>query len=154
MKTLAYLLLLGLFVGTPMALAQDDVAPEETEETSPAEPEVDVKALKKAANRYWSTKMNRMKKTVTLLKKVKDKKSSKKVAKSIEKLCKKENPKPEDSEYMQAAENRFAMHIDRFNTQIDEEIERIEELGSSAMGGNPEVAMTDELKAAINKARQ
>ena len=90
MKPLAYLLLFGLFAGTPMVFAQEDAEPETTE-SAEAEPEVDEKALKKAANRYWSTKMARMKKAVSALKKVKDKKSAEKTAKSLAKLCKKEN---------------------------------------------------------------
>lgn len=155
MKTIAYLLLLGLFAGTPLVFAQDDAEPETTEETA-AEPEVDVKALKKEANRYWSVKMARMKKAATTLKKVKDKKSAKKAAKSIEKLCKKENKRPEDSEYMDAAEKRFMIHIEKIEAQLDDEIDRIESLGGSAMGygGSSEKAMTDELSAAIKKVRE
>lgn len=154
MKTIAYLLLLGLFVGAPMTFAQDDAAPETTEETA-AEPEVDVKALKKEANRYWSTKMARMKKTASALKKVKDKKSAKKATKTIEGLCKKELKKPEDSEYMDAAEKRFLMHIEKLNEQIDEEVERIKGIGDSSNWSAPaEKVMTPELEAAINKVLQ
>ncbi len=154
MKTIAYLLLLGLFVGTPMVFAQDDAAPETTEETA-AEPVVDQKALKKAANRYWSTKMARMKKTASVLKKVKDKKSAKKATKTIEGLCKKELNRPEDSEFMDAAEKRFSMHIDKLNEQIDEELERIDGISDYSNGGNQsDPVMSPELKAAIDKVRQ
>ena len=85
MKTIAYLLMFGLILGTPMIYAQDDAEPEKTEEVSEeqAEPEVDVKALKKAANKYWSTKMARKKKAVAILKKVKDEKSAKKAGKNL-----------------------------------------------------------------------
>lgn len=151
MKPLAYLLLFGLFAGTPMVFAQEDAEPETTE-SAEAEPEVDEKALKKAANRYWSTKMARMKKAASALKKVKDKKSAEKTAKSLAKLCKKENKKPEDSEFMAAAEKRYQMHISRLEEQIDEQVQRIEELSDTAMGTSSESVMTDALKQAIDKA--
>lgn len=151
MKPLAYLLLFGLFAGTPMVFAQEDAEPETTE-SAEAEPEVDEKAQKKAANRYWATKMARMKKAASALKKVKDKKSAEKTAKSLAKLCKKENKKPEDSEFMAAAEKRYLMHITRLEEQIDEQVQRIEELSGTAMGTSSESVMTDTLKQAIDKA--
>ena len=121
MKTIAYLLMFGLILGTPMVYAQDEAEPEKTEEVTEeqAEPEVDEKALKKAANKYWSTKMARKKKAVGILKKVKDEKSAKKAGKNLAKLYnltgkKKDAPKPEDSEYMEAAEKRFQSHIEAY----------------------------------------
>ena len=162
MKKIAYLLLFGLVFSTPMVFAQDDAEPEKTEEVSEekAEPEVDVKALKKAANKYWSTKMAKKKKAASILKKVKDEKSAKKAAKSLTKLYnlsgkKKDDPKPEDSEYMDAAEKRFSSHIEKLDEAIDEEVERIEELGSSAMGtsSNDDI-MTDELRKGIEAAKK
>lgn len=162
MKAIAYLLVFGLILGTPMVYAQDDAEPEKTEEVSEeqAEPEVDVKALKKAANKYWSTKMARKKKAVGILKKVKDEKSAKKAGKSLAKLYnlsgkKKDAPKPEDSEYMDAAEKRYLSHIEKLDEAIDEEVERIESLSDSAMGtsSNDDI-MTDELRKGIEAAKK
>jgi hypothetical protein len=162
MKTIAYLLMFGLILGTPMVYAQDEAEPEKTEEVSEeqAEPEVDEKALKKAANKYWSTKMARKKKAVGILKKVKDEKSAKKAGKNLAKLYnltgkKKDAPKPEDSEYMEAAEKRFQSHIEKLDEAIDEEVKRIEELGSTAMGdsSNDDI-MTEELRKGIEAAKK
>lgn len=167
MKPLAYLMLLGLFACTPMVFAQDDAEPATTEETAAEEesaeekePEVDEKALKKAANRYWSTKMARKKKALSILKKVKDKKSGKKAGKQLVKLynldgkSKKETPKPEDSEFMEAAEKRFAPHIEKLDAKIEEEQERIAELDNTAMGmsDSDSGAMNDELQKGIEAA--
>ena len=167
MKPLAYLMLLGLFACTSMVFAQDDAEPATTEEAAAEEesaeekePEVDEKALKKAANRYWSTKMARKKKAHSILKKVKDKKSGKKAAKQLVKLynldgkSKKETPKPEDSEFMDAAEKRFAPHIEKLDAKIEEEQERIEELDSTAMGmsDSDSGAMNDDLRKGIEAA--
>lgn len=162
MKTIAYLLMFGLILGTPMVYAQDEAEPEKTEEVTEeqAEPEVDEKALKKAANKYWSTKMARKKKAVGILKKVKDEKSAKKAGKNLAKLYnltgkKKDAPKPEDSEYMEAAEKRFQSHIEKLDEAIDEEVKRIEELGSSAMGDpSNEDIMTEELRKGIEAAKK
>lgn len=150
----------GLIAGTPMVYAQDDAAADTETTTEQAEPEVDVKALKKAANKYWSTKMARKKKAVAILKKVKDEKSAKKAGKNLVKLYnlsgkKKDAPKPEDSEYMDAAEKRFLPHIEKLDEAIDEEVERIEDLGGSAMGdsSNDDI-MTDELRKGIEAAKK
>lgn len=162
MKTIAYLLMFGLILGTPMVYAQDEAEPEKTEEVTEdqAEPEVDVKALKKAANKYWSTKMARKKKAVAILKKVKDEKSAKKAGKNLVKLYnlsgkKKDAPKPEDSEYMDAAEKRFLPHIEKLDEAIDEEVGRIEDLGGSAMGdpSNDDI-MTEDLRKGIEAAKK
>lgn len=168
MKPLAYLTLLGLFACTPMVFAQEDAAPDTTEkaaaeeETSAEEePQVDEKALKKAANRYWQTKMLRKKKAVSILKKVKDKKSGKKAGKQLVKLfnldgkSKKTAPKPEDSEFMEAAEKRFSSHIEKLNESIEAEKERISELDSTAMGRPGEDSdspMNDDLSKGIEAA--
>lgn len=163
MKPLAYLTLFGLFACTPMVFAQDDAAPATTEETAAEdenateeEPQVDEKALKKAANRYWVMKVARKKKAAGILKKVKDKKSAKKAGKALVKLFdlgseekgkgkskgKKEGKKDgkkdafllEDNEFMEDAERRYAVQIDKLNAKIEEEKERIEELDNTAMG--------------------
>lgn len=168
MKPFAYLMIFGLFACTPMVFAQDDSAPETSEQStaddSPAdeaEPEVDEKALKNEANRYWQTQMLRKKKAVGYLKKVKDNKSGKKAAKQLSKLYnldgkgKKDAPKPEESEYMDAAEKRFSSHIEKLNERIQEEQERINEIGNSGGGfsrGNSEPAMNDELRKGIEAA--
>lgn len=173
MKFIAYILLCGMFAVAPMSLAQEDSAmgttvnpnpPEKaettTEETTEeAEPKVDEKALKKAANRYWKSQMDKRKKGVSILKKVKDKKTARKAAKSLAKLTaapkkgkdgKDKNAKPEDSEFMDAAEKRFLPHIEKLDEAIDEEVARIEEIKE---WGSNESAMTDELKSAINSLR-
>lgn len=173
MKFIAYILLCGMFAVAPMSLAQEDSAmgttvnpnpPEKaettTEETTEeAEPKVDEKALKKAANRYWKSQMERKKKGVSILKKVKDKKTARKAAKSLTKLTaapkkgkdgkdgKDKNARPEDSEFMDAAEKRFLPHIEKLDEAIEEEVARIEEIKE---WGSNESAMTDELKSAIN----
>ena len=173
MKFIAYILLCGMFAVAPMSLAQEDSAmgttvnpnpPEKaettTEETTEeAEPKVDEKALKKAANRYWKSQMDKRKKGVSILKKVKDKKTARKAAKSLAKLTaapkkgkdgKDKNAKPEDSEFMDAAEKRVLPHIEKLDEAIDEEVARIEEIKE---WGSNESAMTDELKSAINSLR-
>lgn len=171
MKFIAYILLCGMFAVAPMSLAQEDSAmgstvnpnpPEkaetttEEETTEEAEPKVDEKALKKAANRYWKSQMERKKKGVSILKKVKDKKTARKAAKSLTKLTaapkkgkdgKDKNARPEDSEFMDAAEKRFLPHIEKLDEAIEEEVARIEEIKD---WGSNESAMTDELKSAIN----
>lgn len=171
MKPFAYLTLFGLFACTPMVFAQDDAAPATTEETAAEdenateeEPQVDEKALKKAANRYWNMKVARKKKAAGILKKVKDKKSAKKAGKALVKLFdlgseekgkgkskgkkegkkdgkkdgKKEGKKDafllEDNEFMEDAERRYAVQIDKLNAKIEEEKKRIEELDNTAMG--------------------
>ncbi|MDO5469844.1 MAG: hypothetical protein Q4F38_00965 [Akkermansia sp.] len=155
MKKITYLLLLGLFANVSPLIAQDEASPETTEETA-AEPKVDEKAMKKAASRYWSTKMARLKKSISYVKKVKDKKSSKKMARAIEKLCARELVKPEDSDIMAAAERRYAPHIEKLLEQLDEELERIEggSGGGYGYGGSSERLMTEELKAALDKVRK
>ena len=154
MKIAAYLLLFGLCVTTPMVYAQED-APETTEETTAAEPTLDEKAIKKEARRYWSAKMAIKKKAVSILKKVKDQKSAKKAAKSLEKLCAKELKAPESNEYSEAVERSFIQHIEKYDEQIDEQVERIDEIGGgySMSGQANDKAMTDELQAAINKVK-
>ncbi len=167
MKQIAYMMLFGLFACTPMVFAQDD-APATTKATDSAdndtakedaEPEVDEKALKKAANRYWQTKMAKKKKALAIIKKVKDEKSGKKAGKSLVKLynldgkSKKEEKKPEDSEYMDAAEKRFAPHIEKLDEQIEEEKTRISELGKTAFGTPGEnEAMNPDLEKGIQAA--
>ena len=161
MKTIAYLLMFGLIAGTPMVYAQDDAAADTEATTEQAEPEVDVKALKKAANKYWSAKMAKKKKAVAILKKVKDEKSAKKAGRNLVKLYnldgkKKDAPKPEDSEYMDAAEKRFLPHIEKLDEAIDEEVDRIEELGSGSMGYGSSTGdiMTDDLRKGIEAAKK
>lgn len=171
MKQIAYMILFGLFACTPLVFAQDD-APETTTKTDSAdtdtakedeeaEPEVDEKALKKAANRYWQTKMAKKKKALSIIKKVKDQKSSKKAAKQLVKLynldgkSKKETKKPEDSEFMDAAEKRFASHIEKLDEQIEEEEARISELDNTAFGSPSEGSgkvMNDDLAKGIQAA--
>lgn len=166
MKTLAYLMIFGLFAGAPVVHAQDDASPEAAEQTSAEDSSADdskedEKALKNEANRYWQTQMLRKKKAVGFLKKVKDKKSGKKAAKQLSKLYnldgkgKKDAPKPEDSEYMDAAEKRFSTHIEKLNERIEEEQERINEIGNSSTGysgGNSEPVMSDDLRKGIEAA--
>ncbi len=168
MKPFAYLMIFGLFACTPMVFAQDDASPETSEQTAADdsaaeenEPKVDEKALKNEANRYWQNKMLKKKKAVGYLKKIKDKKSGKKAAKQLTKLFnldgkgKKDAPKPEESEYMDAAEKRFSAHIEKLNERIQEEQERINEIGSASggfSGANSEPVMTDELHKGIEAA--
>lgn len=104
--------------------------------------------------------MARKKKAVAILKKVKDEKSAKKAGKNLVKLYnlsgkKKDAPKPEDSEYMDAAEKRFLSHIEKLDEAIDEEVERIESLSDSAMGSSSnDDIMTDELRKGIEAAKK
>ena len=171
MKAIVYLLMFGMFGCMSLTMAQDEAEPATTEQpaaeenteenTEEAEPEVDEKALKKAANRYWSTKMAKKKKALSILKKVKDSKSSKKAARQLAKLFnldgkKKEAPRPEDSEIMDAAERRFQSHIEKLDTAISEESERISELDNTGMGsfgsGSSEATMSGELQKGIEAA--
>lgn len=167
MKPIVYLLMFGMFGCMPLTMAQDEAEPATTEQpaaeenTEEAEPEVDEKALKKAANRYWSTKMAKKKKALSILKKVKDSKSSRKAARQLAKLFnldgkKKEAPRPEDSEYMDAAERRFQNHIEKLDNAISEEVDRISELDNTAMGsfggGSTDTVMSSELQKGIDAA--
>lgn len=169
MKSIAYILLCGIFAVTSVTFAQSESAMGSTENPNPpakseatteeaseeeGEPVVDEKAAKKAANRYWKGQMDKKKKAVSILKKVKDKKSAKKAAKTLAKLSASKKSKdgdkggrPADSEFMDAAEKRFLPHIEKFDEAIDEEVARIEEIKD---WGSNESAMTDDLRAAIN----
>lgn len=157
-KTLAYLLMLGLVAGAPMAFAQDEqpAAEETTEATAEAteEAQPDEKAIKKEARRYWQVKTARMKKGISMLKKVKNAKTSKKVTKALTKLAEKELVAPESNEYTDVVERTFAPIVEKYTEQLDEQLERIETLDSSMFGtSDSDKAMTPELKAAVDKLK-
>lgn len=159
--------MLGLIASTPMAFSQDDQQPTKeatatestkdttatTEETTEAEP--DEKAIKKEARRYWQVKTARMKKGVSILKKIKNEKTAKKAVKSLEKLTKTELKKPESNEFTDAVEQAFAPQVEKYTEQLEDHIERLKKQDESNKTFNPDAdkLVSDELTNAVNKLK-
>lgn len=130
MKYLAYFLALFMVMDAPLVFAADD------EPKSAA----DTRAEKKEATNWYKQKLARQKKALGALKKVKNDKTAKKAAASIMKhyehlvggketaMGRSEAAEVPTGDAMDEAAEKMQKQLERMDTQIEKEIERINEL--------------------------